>query len=168
MLTLQCSGQGFELGGGGTRIGVGPGGPELGTHPGVLGVGEVTHHISLLVQSASLDHRLGAEHRRDPSGERLGAVNNEQHATRHVEAPVLKIRQQASHQGLVLGGALHHRQRHLDALCGHPQRSDQEMIRKGEPVDEHDQPPLLVQPACHQGGELLGGGGNEPARHRRA
>ena len=77
------------------------------------------------MDATTLDHRLWAEHRRDPLGERLGAVNDEQHAARHVETPVGEVGQQAGHQGLVLGGALHHRQRNLGALGGGPQRSDQ-------------------------------------------
>jgi len=46
---------------------------------------------AFLVDSASVDLRFVAEHRRDPSGERLGAVNDEQDTLADVEAPVGEI-----------------------------------------------------------------------------
>ena len=43
--------------------------PELGTYPDVPGVDEAGQHVTFPIGAAPLDHRLCAEHGRDPLGE---------------------------------------------------------------------------------------------------
>ena len=65
------------------------------------------------------------------------------------------------------GGALHHRERHLGALRGHPEGADHRVTSEVEAVTERDQPALIIQRPGPELRQPLGGGGDEPARHRR-
>jgi hypothetical protein len=62
------------------------------------------------VPAAALDQRLGAEHRADRRGQRLGAVDDEHHAAGGVQPAVPQSGHQPGADGGVLGGALDHPQ----------------------------------------------------------
>src|SRR3954463_7635643 len=89
-------------------------------------------NISYFVELAATDHRM-VEHLPDRRGERLGAVQDGQDRTGHVQAPVAQPDQQTPDQGGVLRRSLDQRQPMLHTVDPYPQRDRAQMVGDVDP-----------------------------------
>jgi hypothetical protein len=119
----------------------------------------MVEQVALLVQPTPRDHGLVAEHLPGRLGERLAAVEQEQHARRGVAAPVAQIRDQAARDRRVLGRPFDQPERHLRPVGGHAERADPGVAGEVEPVEEHAQPALALERTGTKRGQPLGGRG---------
>lgn len=142
-----------------------PRGAQLAPYPRPLRLGQMMHHVALLVNTTPGDHRLVAEHVAHRGGQRLAAVEHEEGSLGRVQAAVAQASDEVAHHRLVLGRALHHPKRHLRPVRGDAERADHGVTSEVEPVDEADQPALIVEWPGPELGQPLGGGGDEPASH---
>jgi hypothetical protein len=79
--------------------------------------------------------------------QRLGAIQDEQHASGGVEAPVLGLGEQVPADRGVLGGALDHAERDLVAVLVNTQGADHPLVGEVEAVDVDDQPAAVGEVA---------------------
>src|SRR3954471_8550748 len=68
--------------------------PQPPTHQGLVALGQVGEHVALLVPDAALDRGVDAEHVTDRLAQRLGAVEDDQHALLDIQATLDQIREQ--------------------------------------------------------------------------
>ena len=97
----------------------------------------------------------------------LAAVDDEQQPVIGAEAPFVEVVQQPGAHRLVLGGAVHHGQRHLVAVFVDTEGADHGLVTEPEPVDVDDSPAPVVEGPGPELDQPGGGGLDEAARHRR-
>jgi hypothetical protein len=101
--------------------------------------------MTFLVAHAALDRRVGAEDVADGLAQRLGAVDDDQHALLDIQAALDEVGQQRGGDGGVLGRAVPQPERVLDAVGVDPERDDAAAALELDPVEHHHRQPQVVE-----------------------
>jgi hypothetical protein len=123
--------------------------------------------MTFLVAHAALDRRVGAEDVADGLAQRLGAVDDHEHALLDVKAALDQIREQGGGDSGVLGRAVPQPEWVLDAVGVDAERDDAAATLELDPVEHHDRQTQILQRAAHQIDQLLARTRDELARDRR-
>ena len=122
-----------------------PGGSQPAAHERPVALGQMREHVSLLVADAALDRRVDAEHVADGLAERLGAVDDDQHALLDIQAALDEVGQQRGRDGGVLGRAVPQPERVLDAVGVDPERDDAAAALELDPVEHQHRQAQISQ-----------------------
>ena len=124
----------------------------------------MTEHVALLVAHAALDRRVDAEHVTDGLSQRLGAVDDDQHALLDIQAALDEVGQQRGRDGRVLGRAVPEPERVLDAVDVDAQRDDAAAALELDPVEHQHRQAQIIERAAHQLDQVLARARDELAR----
>ena len=123
--------------------------------------------VSALVDLAALNHRQVTEHRPDPGGEGLRAVDHHEQACAVVQAPLNQVSQQSGHDGLVLGVTEAQPNRDLRAIGSDDKGDHAHLPGEVDAIDHQHRRIQHRQITTQQLIERLLRAGHEPPRHRR-
>ena len=108
-----------------------------------------------------------AEHVADRLAQRLGAVDDDQHALLDIEAALDEVGQQRGRDGGVLGRAVPQPERVLDAVGVDPERDDAAAALELDPVEHQHRQAQVVERPAHQLDQVLARARDELAADRR-
>ena len=132
-----------------------------------VALGQVVEHVALLVTHAALHRRVDAEHVADGLAQRLGAVDDDEHALLDVQAALDEVGEQRGRDGGVLGRAVPEPERVLDAVGVDPERDDAAAALELDPVEHQHRQAQVVERAAHQLDQVLARARDELAADRR-
>jgi hypothetical protein len=115
----------------------------------------VAEHVALLVAHAALDRRVDAEHVAHGLAQRLGAVEDDEHALLCVEAALDEVGQQRRRHRGVLGRAVPKPERMLDAVGVDAERDDTAAPLELDPVEHEHRQAQIAQGPRHEVDEVL-------------
>src|SRR3954451_20764125 len=87
--------------------------------------------------------------------ERLGAVEDDQHALLDIQAALDEVRQQRRRDGRVLGRAVPQPERVLDTISVDTQRDDAAAALELDPVEHEHRQPQVAEGAAYQLDQVL-------------
>src|SRR3954469_23797662 len=90
--------------------------------------------MTFLVTDAALHRRMDAEHVPDGLAQRLGAIDDHEHALLDIQAALDEVREQGRSDGGVLGRAVPEPERVLDAVGVDPERDHATAALELDPV----------------------------------
>ena len=125
-----------------------PRGPQPAAHERPVALGQVAEHVALLVADAALHRRVDAEHVADGLAQRLGAVDDDQHALLDIQAALDEVGQQRGRDGGVLGRPVPQPERVLDAVGVDPERDDAAAALELDPVEHQHRQAQVVERAA--------------------
>ena len=111
--------------------------------------------MTFLVTDAALHRRVDAEHVTDRLAQRLGAVDDHEHALPDVQAALDEVGQQRGGDGGVLGRAVPEPERVLDAVGVDPQRDHAAAALQLDPVEHQHREPQIIERAAHELDQVL-------------
>ena len=117
--------------------------------------GRWSEHVALLVAHAALHRGVDAEHVADRLAQRLGAVDDHEHALLDVEAALDEVGQQRGRDRRVLGRAVPEPERVLDAVAVDPQRHDAAAALELDPVEHQHRETQIAERAAHELDQVL-------------
>jgi hypothetical protein len=123
--------------------------------------------MTFLVAHAALHRCVDAEYVAHRLAQRLGAVDDDQHALLDIEPALDQVREQGRGDGGVLGRAIPRPERVLDAVGVDPERDHAAAALELDPVEHQRRQPQVVERAAHQLDQVLARAGDELAADRR-
>jgi hypothetical protein len=102
--------------------------------------------MTFFVADAALHRRVDAEHVADRLAERLGAVEDDEHALLDIEATLDEVREQRGGDGRVLGRAVPQPERMLDGVGVDPQGDDAAAALQLDPVEHQHRQAQVAKP----------------------